>query len=157
LALLPLARARAVEPSRRRSVLCGMAEGSEKIRPKSRRAYSQVRRRYRVAVWFSEDEITRVRRAAERSGKAVAALIGQAAIDVVDMRALPASRGLLMALQKLEESAAQVQAVGRNLNQVVAKLHSTGVTARKLDHAVDRVNEVLDRLDDAAGEVRKAL
>ncbi|MCW2933779.1 MAG: hypothetical protein JWM19_4741 [Actinomycetia bacterium] len=108
-------------------------------------------------MWFSEDEITKVRRAAERSGTAVAALIGQAAIDVVEMRAIPASRALRMALRELGESAAQVQAVGRNLNQVVAKLHSTGVTARELDHAVDRVNEVLGRLDDAAREVRKAL
>lgn len=106
---------------------------------------------------YSDDEIAKLRCAAERSGKAVAALVGQAAIDAAEMRAIPASRALRMALQELGESAAQVQAVGRNLNQVVAKLHSAGVTARELEHAVDRVNEVLDLLDDAAREVRKAL
>jgi hypothetical protein len=134
-----------------------MAQGSEGISPKSRRAYGEVRRRYRVTVTYSDDEITKIRCAAERSGKAVAALVGQAAIDMVEMRAIPASRALRMALRELGESAAQVQAVGRNLNQVVARLHSTGVAARELDRAVGRVSEVLDRLDDAAREVRKAL
>ena len=47
--------------------------------------------------------------------------------------------------------------MGRNLNQVAAKLHTTGVTARELHEALDQVAVVLDDLDDAARDVRKAL
>lgn len=116
----------------------------------SRRPRGAQRREFRVTVKFTADEKTDVQRAAERSGQAIAAYVGQAAIDAADLRAVPAARVERETLKELIRVAGLIRRSGTLLNQAVARLHSTGAPGPDLAPAVAYNAKILALVHDAA-------
>lgn len=76
--------------------------------------------------------------------------VAKVAVEVAAGRVRPAPTGLVESLNELLAARHQVQKVGVLLNQVVAKLHSTGELPAELVPAVRLVARLLLRLEDAA-------
>ncbi|MGH3275168.1 MAG: hypothetical protein ACRDNZ_12705 [Streptosporangiaceae bacterium] len=125
--------------------------------PKSRRSRVATRREFRVAVRFSAAELAAVEGAAGRSGQALAAWLGQVAIDAADLNDLPAGRAQRETLAELVRLAGLIRQAGTLLNRAIARPRSTGAPGPDLGLAVAYTMKILARVDDAttaAGKTR---
>lgn len=82
----------------------------------SRRPRSGGSRNFQITVRFSAEERAPVWQKAEEREQAVAAWIGQAAVDVATMRAVPATRAQLEQLQEFAEACRLLRQCGRLLS-----------------------------------------
>jgi hypothetical protein len=100
-------------------------------------------------VTLTDDELDKIKSAAEQAGMATAAWLSQAGMDRAEMRDMPASEALRDALAALIRANALVRKIGTLLNQAVAALHATGTPGPALERAARAAERRMERLDDA--------
>lgn len=133
-----------------------MEEGSEGVIGGGARRRREARPRTRVVkLRLSEEEYAAVTDAARREGWACGAFVAHVVLAAV--RGAPSARTeqVREALKSLMRAAGQVQKVGVNLNQAVAKLNATGQRSDDLGPIAAYCARVVTRLDEAAIELRK--
>lgn len=133
-----------------------MEEGNEGATAAGARRCQDARPRRRVVkIRLSEEEFDAVTTAARREGLAFGAFGARALLAVARdesaVRAGP-SRDALLALM---QAARQLNKVGVNLNQAVAKLNTTGQRPDDLIPIAAYCARSMERLDEAAMELRK--
>jgi hypothetical protein len=111
----------------------------------------------RVAISVDSDEYGELESAAARAGVTVSAYVADAALRSVRGATVPLSLPLRDVLADLVQATAQVQKVGVNLNQAVAKLNATGQRSGDLLPYASLAARVITRLDEAAAKVSKRL
>jgi Mobilization protein NikA len=114
-------------------------------------------RGHKVTVRLSDGELAAIAAAADRTGLALAAYISTAAIDAAEHRAAPVSEIEREALAELIRAAGLMRRAGVNLNQAVARLHSTGQPGPDLGPAAEYCLRVAHRVDDAATGISRRL
>jgi hypothetical protein len=112
-----------------------------------------------VRFRYSAAEYTTVSDAARRAGYTVSGYVAEAALACAEQRddvrpAAGVDRELLVALNAARE---QVARIGTNLNQAVARFHTTGEPPPWLDRVAALTGRVVLRLEDTAGEVSACL
>lgn len=125
--------------------------------PASRRSRAGAPRSNRVALTFTDDEMTVLRDAAARSGMAVGAYLARNAVEAASLRAAPAPAMLREALGELVKDGADARKAVGLLEQETARAAGAGISASGLRSAADTVMEHMNRLDSAALAVRQAL
>lgn len=127
-------------------------------RPGTRRRQRDAQPRgHKVTVRLSDDELTAITAAADRVGLATAAYIGHTALDAAEYRGRGITEAQRAALAELIRVAGLVRRAGVNLNQAVAKLHSTGQRGPDLEAAAAYCMRIVGRVDQAATEVSRCL
>lgn len=125
--------------------------------PTSRRPRSAVRREYRITVKLTKEEKAAVECAAERSGKAVGAWVGEIAMLAAELREMTASQAQLEILRELIRIAGLLRRAGTLLNQAVARLNATGVPSPDLAPSIAFLMKVMARVDDVAIDAKRRL
>lgn len=133
-----------------------MEEGSEgaSVAGARRRRDARPRRRV-VKIRLSEEEFEAVTAAARQEGLAFGAF-GARALLAVARAESPVRAGTSRdALLALMQAARQLNKVGVNLNQAVAKLNATGQRPDDLMPIATYCARSMERIDEAAMELRK--
>ena len=110
-----------------------------------------------VRVKFTAAEKATLDQAADRTALSLGAYIAEAAMDSAEHRAAPVDsidRELLLELMRIRGLLGHA---GNNLNQAVAKLHSTGQPGPDLAPAADWVARVAVHVDDASLAVSRRM
>lgn len=133
-----------------------MGEGSDRATGGGARRPRSARPRRRVVkIRLGEEEFEAVDAAARQEGLAFGAFGARALLAAAwgesPVRAGP-SRDALLALMKATR---QLNKVGVNLNQSVAKLNTTGQRSDDLGPIAAYCARLMERLDEAAMELRK--
>jgi hypothetical protein len=119
------------------------------------------RRRRRLTVYLTDEELETIRAAAARQQMAAAAWLGRTGMSAARDREMPAGDALRALLGAVQDVAIEAQRQGRNLNQVVTRLHAAGqmepATGHALRYALGRTVETLKAADDAMRQVRGAI
>lgn len=123
----------------------------------SRRPRGAVRRDYKITVKLTEEEKAAVQGAAQRSGKAIGAWVGETAVSAADLREMTASQSLLEILRELIRIAGLLRRAGTLLNQAVARLNATGSPGPDLVPVVAFLMKVMARADDVAIDAKRRL
>ena len=123
----------------------------------ARRPRCTPRRDVIVRVKFTAAEKTALEQAADRAGLSLGAYIGQAAMDAAEHRAAPVDSIHRELLAELIRTGNLVRRAGTNLNQAVARLHSTGQPGPDLAPAADWIARVAAHVDDASLAVSRKL
>lgn len=110
-----------------------------------------------VRVKFTAAEKATLEQVADRTGLSLGAYVGQAAMDAAEHRAAPVDNIDRELLGELIRTRGLVGRAGTNLNQAVAKLHSTGQPSLDLAAAADWVVRVAKHVDDASLAVSRRL
>lgn len=118
--------------------------------PADRRPRGQEPRDHVVKVKLSAAERASLSAAAERVGMALAAYIGQAAMDAAEHRAVPVSELQRQMLTELIRVAGLVRRAGVNLNQAVARLNATGQPGGDLKPSAAYCMRVVRQVNEAA-------
>ena len=129
--------------------------GRRSAAPGSRRPHGDVRRRRRLAAWFTDAEFKEVRLEAARHGMAPAAWLAKLGTD-----AAGAAEGGEAGVRPLAKSAADAAAdmsaatevarkIGYLFNQAVAALHSTGEHSPDLEACGAAVARAVRRMESA--------
>ncbi|MFY0515992.1 MobC family plasmid mobilization relaxosome protein [Streptomyces anulatus] len=114
------------------------------------------RRDNRVKVSYTDNELTIIREAAIRELQAVAAWVGEAALNVAKEQVVPVSVDARDVVAELVKSRRQLARIGNNLNQIAKALNSDGtVTDAKVAAAAEAVRRAILRNDDATREVMR--
>ena len=111
----------------------------------------------RVAISVDPEEYGELESAAAGAGVTVSAYVADAALRSVRGTSAPLSLPLRDALADLVRATAQVQKVGVNLNQAVAKLNATGQQSGDLLPYASLAARVMTLLDETAAKVSKRL
>lgn len=106
---------------------------------------------------LTEDEFAELTEAAGRAGMAVGAYAAEAALSAARGAAAEPDTVLRDALGELMRAAGLVRRIGVNLNQAVAALNSTGQRPGELDECARICMQRVDRLDEAAEQVRRTV
>lgn len=122
-----------------------------------RRPRGTPRRDAIVRVKFTAAERTTLEQAADRVGLSLGAYVGQAAMDAAEHRAAPVDSIHRELLAELIRVGNLVRRAGTNLNQAVARLHSTGQPGPDLAPAADWIAQVAAHVDDASLTVSREL
>jgi hypothetical protein len=134
--------------------------GSGEARRRSqgaRRAREQPGRSLRVHFSLTEREFAALEDAAGRAGLARGAYAAQVVLAHVSGSAAGPEASAREALRELVRAAGLVRRIGVNLNQAVAKLNTTGQRPGDLLWYARESMRRVERLDEAAEQVRKAL
>lgn len=119
------------------------------------------RRRNRVAITYTDAELTEVEAAAERSGMAKAAWLGSIGLAAARSHEMPASDALRELLHAVNSAGAEAKRQGRNLNQVIAQLNTAGevrpAIERHLQEALDQVTKALTEVNAAVRQIAERL
>jgi hypothetical protein len=110
-----------------------------------------------VRVKFTAAEKATLDQDADRRVLSLGAFIAEAAMDAAEHRAAPVGSIDREVLVELIRIRGLLGHAGSNLNQAVAKLHSTGHVGLDLAPAADWVARVADHVDDAAAAVSRQL
>ena len=113
-------------------------------------------------IRLSDDEYTRIARAAGDSGLTLAGFAAEATLSAAAGSAVVApgegERTVLReALRELMAARTAVNRFGSNVNQAVAALNATGNPPEWLVHAVNICRRAVERVDEATGHLRRAL
>lgn len=122
-----------------------------------RRARQSERRPHVVQFSLTEEEFQKVSSAAERSGLARGASAAIAALAVACGAEPGIPSPLREALVELIAATGLVRRAGTNLNQAVARLNATGQRGEDLLPAVRFCMRVIQRLDEAAEQLRRRI
>ena len=123
----------------------------------ARRPRSTPRRDVIVRVKFTATEKATLDQAADRAGLSLGAYVGQAAMDAAEHRAAPVDSIDREFLLELIRASNLVRRAGTNLNQAVARLHSTGQPVQDLVPAADWIARVAVHVDDASLAVSRRM
>jgi hypothetical protein len=123
---------------------------TKKIAGRSRRAPGDGKRRFRVAVRYSQGELAEVEAAAERAGMVTAAWLGNAGLIMARRRGRRAVRGSQEELDRLVDATEKARRAGVLLNQVIKTMHATGQVRPVVEYIAVRVWQTVGELDDAA-------
>jgi Bacterial mobilisation protein (MobC) len=121
------------------------------------RAREDTPRLHLVKFVLTDLELAELGAAASRAGLANGAFAAEAALAAAHGSAAADSSPLRDALVELMRAAGLVRRIGVNLNQVVARLNSTGQRGDDLTSAAEMCSRVIRRLDDAAEQVRRSI
>lgn len=111
----------------------------------------------RVAISVDPGEHGELEAAAAQAGLTISAYVADAALRSARAAAVPLDLPLRDALADLIRATVQVQKVGVNLNQAVAKLNTTGRLPGDLLPYASLAARTLTRLDEVAARVSKHL
>jgi hypothetical protein len=123
----------------------------------ARRARQQPGRSFRVHFSLTGQEFAALDDAAGRAGLARGAFAAQVVLAQVHGSATGPEAPDREALRELMRAAGLVRRIGVNLNQAVARLNATGQRSGDLLLYARESMRRVERLDDAAEQVRKAL
>ena len=129
------------------------AQGS----PARRRPRDEEGRPHTVRFDLSDEEFGALRSAARRAGLAKGAYAAEAALASARGVVAQPDAGFREALEELIHASGLVRKIGVLLNQAVAKLNATGQRPGELDPCAQACMRRVDRLDEAAEQVRRAL
>jgi hypothetical protein len=110
-----------------------------------------------VKFFLTGEELAELSDAASHAGLAKGAFAAQAALAVARGSAELVGTPLRDALVELMRAAGLVRRIGMNLNQAVARLNATGQRGEDLAPAAKMCSRVIQRLDDAAEQVRRSI
>ncbi|WP_189135173.1 plasmid mobilization relaxosome protein MobC [Wenjunlia tyrosinilytica] len=114
------------------------------------------RRVNRFLVSYNDTELSIVREAAARDSQALAAWVGNAALDVAKERVVPVSADARDVVAEFIKARNHVSRVGNNVNQIAKALNADGtVTAAQLAAALDAVHRAIQRMDEATRQVMR--
>jgi hypothetical protein len=122
-----------------------------------RRARQGTPRPHLVKFFLTDVELAELSAAASRAGLARGAFAAEAALAAAHGSAVADSSPLRDALVELMRAAVLVRRIGVNLNQAVSRLNSTGQRGEDLTPAAQMCSRVIQRLDDAAEQVRRSI
>jgi hypothetical protein len=124
-------------------------ETRSRVSGPSRRERGEERREHRVTVTLSPSEKAALADAARREGVALAAFIGQAAIDRAEYRAAPVGAVQRASIAELIQLSGLLCSAEALLNQAIPVLLSTGAPSEDLAPAIAHIMKVLAQVDDA--------
>lgn len=110
-----------------------------------------------VRVKFTAAEKATLEQDADRRALSLGAFIAEAAMDAAEHRAAPVDSIDREVLGELIRIRGLLGHAGSNLNQAVARLHSTGQPGPDLAPAADWVARVAEHVDDASLAVSRRL
>ena len=122
-----------------------------------RRSRGSEPRGHKVTVRLSDGELATLTAAADRAGMALAAFLSKTGMDAAEHRAAEISGVQREALAELIRAAELVRRAGTNLNQAVARFHSTGQPGPDLGPAAEYCMRVVGRVDQAATVISRRL
>jgi hypothetical protein len=125
--------------------------------PARRRPRDGQGRPHTIRFDLSDEEFSDVRTAARRAGLAKGAYAAEATLASARGLAAEPDAGLRGALEELIHASGLVRKIGVLLNQAVAKLNATGQRPGELDPCAQACTRRMERLDEAAEQVRRAL
>lgn len=134
-----------------------MAADAPARRRRNRSRSAGQQRRARLTPRFSDIELAEITQAAIRAGLTSTGFVAQAAVAAARTESAPYLNPLRGAAAELVAARVAVNRVGTNLNQAVAKLQATGDVPPWLHAAVDLCARTVTAVDDAVGQLRKAL
>jgi hypothetical protein len=131
----------------------------ESARPEGgdRRSPGEHKRRNMLSVRFSDDELAEVRSAAERIQMATSAWVGKLAVDAAEHRAVPPGWQYREVMTELTRLRSQIIWVGNNVNQIARAINSGIVPGMDLQPVLDRLQEVVDSIEQASEKVRREM
>ncbi|MFI8178026.1 plasmid mobilization relaxosome protein MobC [Streptomyces microflavus] len=115
------------------------------------------RRDNRVKVSYTDNELTIIREAAVRELQAVAAWVGEVALNVAKEQVVPGVGAEARdVIAELIQSRRQLARIGNNLNQIAKALNSDGtVTGAQVTAAAEAARQAILRNDDATREIMR--
>jgi hypothetical protein len=126
----------------------------------ARRRWMAGRRRVRLYQCYSPGETAELAAAARGAGMAVAAFIARSALRAARAAAVPGAGSAgweqREALAEFVRTSAQLRRAGNNLNQAVARLHSTGQADQDLAGYAAVVARIAGRLDELSAVITAA-
>jgi hypothetical protein len=123
----------------------------------SRRERSGRPRDSRVTIRLSEDEKAELVTAAERTGMALAAYLGQVCMDVVKYRSAPRRQVQRDMLAELIRTGAQIRRASTDFHRAVDRLNETGAAGPDLGPAAQYLARVARDVDEAVLRVSQRL
>ncbi|MEU1312612.1 plasmid mobilization relaxosome protein MobC [Streptomyces cinnamoneus] len=129
---------------------------SSKRSARYREREADGRRDNRLKVSYTDTELAIVREAAARDNQALAAWVGDAALNVAKEKVVPVSVDARDVLAELIQARNQVSRIGNNVNQMTKVLNSDGtVTGAQLAAALEAVLKSVQRMDEATLQVMR--
>ena len=122
-----------------------------------RRSPGEHKRRNVLSVRFADGELAEVRTAAERIGMATSAWVGKLAIDAAEHRTVPPGWQYREVMTELTRLRSQITWVGNNVNQIARAINSGIVPDMELQPVLDRLQEVVSSIEQAAEQVRRQM
>ena len=122
-----------------------------------RRSRQPAPRPHLVKFFLTDEELSELSDAASLAGLARGAFAAEAALAAARGLAAPIGSPLRDALIELMRATGLVRRIGVNLNQAVARLNATGQRGEDLRPAAQMCSRVIQRLDDAAEQVRRSI
>jgi hypothetical protein len=125
--------------------------------PLRRRPRQDTPRPRTVRFDLTEEEFAELEQAASRAGLAKGAYAAEASLAAARGRVTAPGEPFREALSELITASSLVRRIGVLLNQAVAKLNATGQRPRELDPCAQACLRRVERLDEAADQMRKAI
>jgi hypothetical protein len=131
----------------------------ESAHPKggNRRSPGEHQRVKTMTVRFTVSELAAVHAAAERTGMAASAWVGELAIDAAEHRAMPPGWLHREVMTELVHLRSQIVWVGNNINQIARAINSGIVPDMNLQPLLARLDEVVHSIEEAAEKVRRRM
>lgn len=123
----------------------------------NRRSPGEHKRRNMLSVRFSDDELAEVRGAAERIQMATSAWVGKLAVDAAEHRTVPPGWQYREVMTEMTRLRSQIIWVGNNVNQIARAINSGIVPGIDLWPVLDRLQEVVDSIEQASEKVRREM
>lgn len=112
-------------------------------------------RPHRLTPRFSDAELEDIKIAATLAGMTPTGYTAKCAADAAALRLRPPPAAMLEALGELLQTRYQLQKFSTLVNQATAKWHATDQLPAELTRAVELVNKILPRIEEAAAAVRE--
>ena len=145
----------AVPTAERRSLKAGVVIVTEEVvRRRSRQAAPRPKT---VQFSLTQDEFEHVSQAAAAAGMARGAFAAEVTLAAASGTQARTASPLREVVDELMAAAGLVRRIGTNLNQAVAKLNATGQRSEDLLPAAEFCVQVIQRLDEAAEQVRRSV
>ncbi|WP_331718687.1 plasmid mobilization protein [Streptomyces sp. NBC_00212] len=135
------------------------ADGRRRVSERStryREREADGRRDNRLKVSYTDTELTIVREAADRDNQALAAWVGDAALNVAKEKVVPVSVDARDLIAELIQARNQASRLGNNVNQIAKALNADGtVTGAQLAATLDAILKSVRRMDEATLQVMR--
>lgn len=122
-----------------------------------RRSRQSTPRPHLVKFFLTNEELADLSDAARHAGLAKGAFAAEAALTAARGSAVPVGSPLRDALVELMRATGLVRRIGVNLNQAVARLNARGQRGDDLGPVAQMCARVIQRLDEAAEQVRRSI
>ncbi|NGO40614.1 plasmid mobilization relaxosome protein MobC [Streptomyces ureilyticus] len=132
------------------------ADGRRRTSARYREREADGPRDNRLKVSYNDTELTIVREAAARNNQALAAWVGNVALDVAKEKVVPVSNNTRDVLAEFIRARNQLSRIGNNVNQIAKALNADGTVAgAQLAAALDAVLQSVRRMDEATRQVMR--